>query len=611
MSCQLRGLAKKLLSREIGVASLTRIVLSPAAAFLLLSEMSRAGWISFQVFYSRMTITFDFLGSLDTPLWVLVTVALGLAAAAGILKEGNRSACTKFLFVALTGAVLAFLVAAALGLLVPAITVGALVYLIDLAQDGALIVPGWSSRGTKILSVCIPTASAFALAIVAQLLYPASHSTPGAMLPWLFSKAVQLTVAFYHILDPFTSALYAVLLLLPFVLLLAETIHLDGNRVPGRHKTSSELGSCTTLGIVAVVYLLGSVMLLIPCIATGGPVGVDFGWYINSVRELSRLPTSELANAVFSLFHSLTLLIALLLRESFHFSPELAVQLTIQVVALSTASSAGWFTLQATRNRGTAVLSVLFSLFSIRTTVGYFAGILANWLALTWVFAALALLVRLTRKRQKRDLVFVMVLNMLTFFTHVETWMMLSLLMLLIGLWYKDVLTGTCLIVFTLGLMASGNVAFVSRQVVHMSAVIGSFSLQNPGLLLSNLGTLGRYFMIGLFTDPLLLLLSILGLAGACLGVVPRIARFSVVAWTGLCGLFVLFIAPEFAWRGLYQIPYEPLAAIGASMLWQATDAIDWARLGSGSYLSITVLLTVCLATIDNGIRAFLILAGF
>jgi uncharacterized membrane protein len=252
-------------------------------------------------------------------------------------------------------------------------------------------------------------------------------------------------------------------------------------------------------------------------------------------------------------------------------------------------------------------LALLFSLFSVRTTVGYFAGLLANWFAMAEVFLALGLLARFLRDGRKRDLAFIIALNVLVFATHVEAWMMLSLLTLLIGLRRKELLVSMAVTLLVLVSVFVGNPAFVSLQARDLSVVASSFSLKNPSSLLSNLQTIDQFFVIGLFTDPVLLILSILGLACAGLGFKSCTSAFPLCAWTALAGFSVLFLGPSFAWRALYQVPYEILAALGVSVIWRECEARASAR-GLNSHLPTVVVLAIGLATIVNGIRGILVL---
>jgi hypothetical protein len=581
------------------------MILSPAVAFLLLSEMTRTGWISFQVLYSRQVVTVDFLGPYwDTSLWILLTVTLGLVVAADVLRQVRQSADAYLLLVILVASVSIFSIAAAFKLVILAIAVGALIYLIDLVGTIPSGIHGWSTVGAKILGVSVALTFAFVLSIVAELAYPGSLRFGGSTLPWLLFKALQLTMAVYHGLDPTVPVLYAILLILPFVLL--GTIPYVVGKRPGRgYEIPQGLNSSIALGVTVALFALASASLSIPYIGAGRPMGVDFGWYIDRLREL---PEACGACTPASFSYLPILFVGWTFKELFQISPEFAIQLTTVTVAIAAAASAGWFTLQATQDKGTAVLSVLFSLFSIRATVGYFAGLLANWLALAEVFVALGLLIRFLRERNKQDLIAALAVNVLAFATHQETWVVLSLLMLLAGLRCRQALLGSGVVVLALASLALGNAGFVSWKAVQLSGVFASFSLRNPLNFLDNLAVLNEYFAVGLFRDPILLILSILGLIGISFRPVSRAPRFVLLAWTALAGLFVLFVGPPFAWRAVYEIPYEILAALGASVIWRACEN---PALGHplSDYVPTTVLVVLCLATIANGIRAILTLA--
>jgi len=542
---------------------------------------------------------------LDTWLWILLTVALGLVAAADVSQEPSRPTAARFMSVSLVASVFVFAAAAASGTSILAITAGALIYFIDLACTVFPGVPDWSSVAMRLLSFFAPLSCAFVLAIVGELTYPISVRFSDPPLPSLLSKGTQLAMGAYHGLDPAVPLLYAILLLLPFGLLLMEILHLDRRVVWNFLMSPQSLSSSITLAIAVALCGVASALLLIPYMITGRPIGVDFGWYIDKVSELTQ---GEAIPALVSLSHPLILLIALTFKDLFQVSPELAVQLTTEAAAISAAASGGWFALQATRDRTAAVLAVLFSLFSIRATAGYFAGVLGNWFALAETFVALGLLVRFLQDHRIENLLLALTVNVAAFATHVETWMMLSSLMLLIGVRRREAVLGTGVIIFMLALASVGNAGFLSRQSEQMSQVVATFSLQNPAAFLTNLQTLSQFFMIGLFADPVLLILSILGMIYGSLVFRSGDAKHIVLAWSGLAGLFVLFFAPPFAWRAMYQVPYEILAAIGASVIWRACQTSGSTRQLYTS-LAATVLLAICLATIANGIRAILVIA--
>jgi hypothetical protein len=140
--------------------------------------------------------------------------------------------------------------------------------------------------------------------------------------------------------------------------------------------------------------------------------------------------------------------------------------------------------------------------------------------------------------------------------------------------------------------------------------VLGSFSLHNPVAFFSNLTILSQSFAVGLFRDPILLILSILGLLSTGLAREKRALRISVLAWTAFAGFFVLFFDPTWAWRALYQIPYEILAALGVLVIWRACVG-PYSLMGKpNKYLATVILLVICLAVIFNGIRGILGIIG-
>jgi hypothetical protein len=542
----------------------------------------------------------------DTIFWVLSTEGLGLAAASAVFRH-RKSTYAKYVFVALIALILAFGVTAALGFVVLGIVFGALVYLLDLFAFPVKI-RGWSTLAVRALAVFVVLAFGFMLAIVGELAYPKSIQFPDSTLPWLLFKATQLAISVYHGLDPVVPVLCATLLLLAPILLLKEILPRSDHRSScNLFSPTSELSARVAIAVAVGLCLVASVLLFIPYMVAGRPIGVDFSWYIDRLSQLhgDALTTLSLSS------HPAIMLVALALEETLHVSPELAVQLTTNVVAISAAASAGWFAYQLSESTDAAVFSALFSLFSIRTTVGYFAGLLANWLGLAVVLVALGLLHRFLQGGKRRYIVFVLALNVLAFATHLQTWIMLSMLILLLGLRRRELLIGAGLVLLGLAFVATENASLLSFGLSCIpQEVLDSFSLHNPVAFFSNLTILSQSFAVGLFRDPILLILSILGLLSTGLAPEKRALRISILAWTAFAGFFVLFFDPTWAWRALYQIPYEILAALGVLVILRACVGPHSLLGKPNKYLATVVLLVVCLAVIFNGIRGILGIIG-
>jgi hypothetical protein len=596
--------ARRFCHVETDFAGLMRAIVSPVVALLLLSAITRAGLVSFQALYSRQRVTVEFFGpNLDGALWVMLTAMLGLVAISDMLWNAKQSGHVRHVSIVLVALVSFFVATSALNLVLAAITAGALIYFLDLFTPPAGI-RGWSTLGVKIFGILVIYTFSSVLAVTGELAYPTSVRSGGTTLPWLLSKATQLTLAVYHGLDPVVSLFYAILVTLSLASFLAVVFKL-APRLPWQlPRLSHELSEATTLAVALGLCALASFLLAVPYLVAGRPIGVDFNWYIDRVNELQG---SQGFHDLQLFPHPVVLLITLAAGQLVRGPPELAVQLTMESVAIFAAVSQAWFVHEMTQDWGTSLFSVLFTLFSIRTTVGYFAGLLANWLAIAEVFIALGLLIRFLREGKRINLACILVLNGLVFSTHVQTWVMLSVLMLLFGMWRRSLLIWSALLVLALIATTISSPAFVSLLTAQMLDVAHSSSLENPLSLLGNLATVGRFFAAGLFNDPVLLVLSIIGLLCASFGLKSRAASYPVLAWTALAAFPVIFLDATFAWRVLYQIPYETFAALGVSAIWQVCE--DPSKTGKlSSYLPTTVLLAICLAAVFDGIRGILLL---
>ncbi|MEM3003895.1 MAG: hypothetical protein QXK96_01175, partial [Candidatus Bathyarchaeia archaeon] len=176
-----------------------------------------------------------------------------------------------------------------------------------------------------------------------------------------------------------------------------------------------------------------------------------------------------------------------------------------------------------TRSNLLAILSSFLALFSIATTVGIYAGIFANWLALGWASLLFGLLLTLWRQQSTPRLVLTLVVSFILLVTHAWTWAViltsLSTFVLLRFLCHitrhrnlpRDRILKSSIIIVTANLLILTLILmhFSTGEFVHLSKeALASINVSNLWNFTASFAFTMQYYEGGFIANPVEILLA-------------------------------------------------------------------------------------------------------
>jgi MFS family permease len=178
-----------------------------------------------------------------------------------------------------------------------------------------------------------------------------------------------------------------------------------------------------TVLIIPIIILTSFFIVYYPYFYTPRLIGVDTPWYYENLLTIS---SSEGIQHGISDYGAVTrmpyLLILYALMTVFSLTPMLVVKIGPAIPAALMGVSSFYLTRTLTRNDFLATISAFLGLFSIATTVGIFAGVYANWLALGLVLIFWTSLLKVWQN-PSRDLILITIItSFLILITHPWTW---------------------------------------------------------------------------------------------------------------------------------------------------------------------------------------------
>lgn len=267
----------------------------------------------------------------------------------------------------------------------------------------------------------------------------------------------------------------------------------------------------------------------------------------------------------------------------------------------------------------------LFATFSIHTTVGMFAGIFGNWLAMAGVMLLFATLLKSVKTNCKRWLVASSILSFIVLAAHVWTWAVVMAALLLYVIlsvrvkktkphlsvsWRsKDFLFGSTVFLVSVGLVAAiilglpfiGGLVGIRGAALSGTSVLESMDIHHLSEIQGTLWDTLMYYVGGFNANTLAYLFA----AAAFLGVSLHqdrlgrlLASFLIAASLGL-----VLIDSSYQWRMLYIVPFEALLALGVYKIGRLPSMIN-----KGSKISvlfnILIVLVVLLASFNYAVRS-------
>jgi hypothetical protein len=370
----------------------------------------------------------------------------------------------------------------------------------------------------------------------------------------------------------------------PFVKLLKKERPTGADvKAPQRDSdTHSSLAYLTLVGALG----LGIAVTVYPLLQLHWPGGADFPWYVRNLR-----PIGSLLDVV-PFFHrdrGLFLLLLSLAGTVMGASGEDVVRFAPAILSVLLALSTFFLVREGTGRLWVSSFAAALSVVSAQTTLGMYAGIIANWFALSIANFTFAMIIRSIRLRSPLMAVGAIVLSLVLLTGYAYLWVVavVELLLALVGSiasfrggggseWKYDVgvLSGVILGIVLVPL------TFASFAATPLGLPPGTL---DPSIWLAlgwkyaqaaggeTIGSVASTLNFSLAEShmelPFLALLSIFGL----LDHAPQIRCFTrIIAAMVLVPLAIELVtnAPSyFPLRGLYLIPLSLLAALGAESI--------------------------------------------
>ena len=338
--------------------------------------------------------------------------------------------------------------------------------------------------------------------------------------------------------------------------------------------------------IVGCAIMVGGFLVLSPYISQSRFVGVDTHTY-NTL--LSKMTDPEDARKIILEDEvagpkAMYFLLLYLIKTLTGLSAMAVVKVAVVVPSSLLAISAYLLVRYGSRNDSLATLSSLLAVLSFNTTVSMFAGIYANWLALSFMMLSFALLIKASTQNSRKILIASIVTSSLVLLTHVLSSIVFMAVLcfysatslLALHFWKKaetrrDFLFSLSILlangVFTLFLLGLSNLFSINLSAklavwyVSHSPILGADSLSRFSQHLTL--TLTEY-VAGFLANPLIYFLAIVG---ALRGSYRRSFERLLHSWLMPTSIVIPLITSLDQWRILYSMPFQILAALGIFQL--------------------------------------------
>jgi hypothetical protein len=236
-----------------------------------------------------------------------------------------------------------------------------------------------------------------------------------------------------------------------------------------------------------------------------------------------------------------------------------------------------WFVNVGTKDKRLALMSALFTAVSFQTTVSLFVYSLSNWIALIEMFLIFGLLLIESKRHFLKYTVLLSLLGIVLLLTHPYTWEV-AVAILTTYLAYAFLrrrneekqkikqltffLTANIAFFAIYAMMPFGSGLFKAGGAV-LRYTLPAFGLSNFLSLLNGLENMVNVWVGGLFANPLLIILAIIG-AFTLTDYSKRYNRLMLV-WLAVPFAALLAFSPEsfFYYRIVYLIPIQIFAASG------------------------------------------------
>jgi hypothetical protein len=306
-------------------------------------------------------------------------------------------------------------------------------------------------------------------------------------------------------------------------------------------------------------------------------LGTDSTYYYSWINELSQKGPM----AAFEMDRPFSNLLLYSIQALTAVSTEVIVRVAPMFCSAALCLVVFWFVSVGTKNKRLALISALLTVFSFQTTVSLFVYSLSNWIAIIEMFLIFGLLLMSNERNLLKSTVVLSLLGVILLLTHPYTWEV-AIAILATYLIYAIAKTRSVdkQKIKQLTVFLTTNFAFF---VVYSMMPFGSgllkaggavFNYALPNGILPNLLNLQSSFddMVkvwvgGLFANPLLIILAIVGVF-AFLDHSKRYNRLMTV-WLAVpfAALFAFSPGAFFYYRVVYLIPIQIFAASGLCLI--------------------------------------------
>lgn len=327
-----------------------------------------------------------------------------------------------------------------------------------------------------------------------------------------------------------------------------------------------------TLFIIPAIILTSFFIVYYPYFYTPRLIGVDTPWYYENLLTIS---SSEGIQHAISDYGAVTrmpyLLILYTLMTVFSLPPMIVVKIGPAIPAALMGISSFYLTRTLTRNDFIAIISAFLGLFSIATTVGIFAGVYANWLALGLVLIFWTLLLKVWQNPSRRLILITIITSFLILITHPWTWGIIlaslaAYLMFNLIFHRSDnsyslqkitankstlIILGINFVLLLILLAAFSSGEFIRLSTEVLAAMNTKHLTQFLGVITYSL----RFYVGGFLANTIIIILCILGL----LTIKNLKRQYFTVFISLLVVAFIplLLLDSWWQWRLLYMIPYN------------------------------------------------------
>lgn len=265
-----------------------------------------------------------------------------------------------------------------------------------------------------------------------------------------------------------------------------------------------------------------------------------------------------------------------------------------------------WFVNVGTKDKRLALMSAVFTVFSFQTTVSLFVYSLSNWIAIIEMFLIFGLLLISSERHLLKSTVLLSLLGIILLLTHPYTWeVAIAILSTYLAYAFLRRRTEDKQKIKQLTVFLSANIVFFfSYALLPFGAGLGNagsavlkytpptFGLSNFLSLQNGLENMIEVWVGGLFANPLLIVLAIIGVF-ALMDYSKRYNRLMLV-WIAVPFVALLAFSPEsfFYYRIVYLIPIQIFAASGLCLVLDKLEMITRIK-SEKSFLVLKVLIVL------------------